>query len=335
MSDTFLRQWAMLKLVPQAPRKIDTRHLASGLKEQGFKIDQRTLQPDLKMLSGMFPLHCDTRSKPYGWQWISGRGLDVPGMSAQAALALKILDAYLRPLLPRSTLSALEPQLKNANEVLANISNRAIRDWPRKVKVIPAGLNFLPPEIDAAVLPVVYEALFTNQRFRARYQALQSASRGKHQDYLINPLGLVVRGPVLYLVCTLFEYPQLRQLAVHRLHNAVLTEDPVKIPEGFDLARYIEQGEFDVSTGNRIRLRAVLDKRVAQLVTETPIAKDQRLRDRDDGRVQLTASLMDTGQLRWWLLSLGDQAVVEAPESLRKELYDTARGMVARYEAQP
>jgi len=333
MADTFLRQWAMLKLIPHAPRKLDTTNLRNQLIDQGFDVDVRTLQRDLKALSNMFPLRCDTRSKPFGWQWMSGgRGMDVPGLSPQAALALKFLDSYLRPLLPLSTLKALEPQLHNANEVLAHISDRAIRDWPRKVRVIPAGLAFLPPKIEEGVLPTVYEALFTNCRFRARYRARESASRSEREEYLINPLGLVVRGAVIYLVCTLFEYPDVRQLVLHRLREPVLTDTPAWVPEGFDLDAYIEKGEFDISSGKRIRLRAVFEKRVAKFIVETPLSKDQRLHELDGGRVQLTASVMETEQLRWWLLSLGDQVEVLAPDSLRESIYEVARNVVARYK---
>jgi predicted DNA-binding transcriptional regulator YafY len=277
-------------------------------------------------------LHCDNRSKPFGWQWMSGgRGLDVPGLSPQAALAIKFMDAYLRPLLPLSTLKALEPQLHNANEVLAHISDRAIRDWPRKVRVIPAGLAFLPPQIDEGVLPVVYEALFTNVRFRAHYRARESASKSAREEYLINPLGLVVRGAVIYLVCTLFEYPDVRQLVLHRLRDPALTDQAAWVPKGFDLDAYIEKGEFDISSGKRIRLRAVFEKRIAKFIVETPLSKDQRLSDLEDGRVQLTASVMETEQLRWWLLSLGDQVEILAPDSLRESVYTVAQNMVARY----
>lgn len=333
MADTFLRQWAMLKLIPHAPRKVDSLSLRSGLLGQGFDVDLRTLQRDLKGLSTVFPLRCDTRSKPFGWQWMSGgRALDVAGMSPPAALALKLMDLHLRPLMPHSTLKALEPQLRSADQVLSQISDRAIRDWPRKVRVIPSGLALLPPDMDETVLPVVYEALFTNRRFRARYQARDSSARTAQEDYVINPLALVARGPVLYLVCTLFELSELRLLVVHRMSHAELTDEPMHAPKDFDLDAYIAKGEFDVSSGQLIRLRAILHKNAAQYLTETALSKDQRLRELDDGRVQITASVMQTAQLRRWLLSFGDQVEVLAPEALRHDLKATAQRMLEHYK---
>ena len=328
MADTFLRQWAMLKLIPHAPRKVDSLSLRAGLLGQGFDVDLRTLQRDLKGLSAVFPLRCDTRSKPFGWQWMSGgRALEVPGLSPPAALALKLMDLYLRPLLPHSTLKALEPQLRSADEVLAQISDRALGDWPRKVRVIPSGLALLPPDIDEAVLPVVYEALFTNRRFRAHYQA-----HSTQEDYLINPLGLVVRGAVLFLVCSLSEQTELHTLVVHRMTHAELSDAPARTPKDFDLDSYITKGEFDITSGQLIRLRAILHKNAAHYISETPLSKDQRLRELEDGRVQITVSVMQTAQLRWWLLSFGDQVEVLAPEALRNDLKATAQRMLDHYQ---
>ena len=330
MAETFLRQWAMLKLIPHAPRKVDSLSLRTGLRQQGFQVDLRTLQRDLKTLSALFPLRCDTRAKPFGWQWMSGgRALDVAGMSPPAALALKLMDQYLRPLMPHSTMKALEPQLQNADQVLSQISDRAIRDWPRKVRVIPSGLALLPPEIDEMVLSVVYEALFTNHRFTVRYQGHD----GGQLEQRVNPLALVARGAVLSLVCTLETSAEPRQLLVHRMSHAALDSETARTPADFDLDRYLAQGEFDSPSGQLIRLRAILHKHAARYVAETPLSRDQRLRQLDDGRVQITASVMQTAQLRRWLLGFGDQVQVLAPESLRKELQETARRILQHYQS--
>jgi predicted DNA-binding transcriptional regulator YafY len=137
---------------------------------------------------------------------------------------------------------------------------------------------------------------------------------------------------VLYLVCTLFELSELRLLVVHRMSQAELTDAPLHAPKDFDLDAYIASGEFDVSSGQLIRLRAILHKNAAQYLAETALSKDQRLRELQDGRVQITASVMHTAQLRRWLLSFGEQVEVLAPESLRHDLKNAAQGMLEHYQ---
>ncbi len=69
LSDTLVRQWRMLQMIPRAPRKIDAATLEARLREHGLAIDRRSIQRDLQKLSSVFPLVCDDRHKPYGWSW--------------------------------------------------------------------------------------------------------------------------------------------------------------------------------------------------------------------------------------------------------------------------
>ena len=78
MGDTVLRQLAMLRAIPPAPRKISTSMLRDRLIEEGFAVDIRTVQRDLGKLSTLFPLACDGRSKPHGWSWRNGQDRLVP-----------------------------------------------------------------------------------------------------------------------------------------------------------------------------------------------------------------------------------------------------------------
>ena len=57
----------------------------------------------------------------------------------------------------------------------------------------------MPPEVSADVQEAVYEALMTNRKVEVLY-------RGKHEKeskrILLNPLGIVVRTGIVYLVAT-------------------------------------------------------------------------------------------------------------------------------------
>ena len=331
MPDTLHRQWVMLNCIPAAPRKISTTDLQQKLDAEGFSVDVRSLQRDLITLSGRFPLVCDMRGKPYGWSWRKdARSLQIPGMSPQTALTLKLAHAMLEPLLPHPAMKALSGQLETANKVLQDLSNSALREWPQKVRIIPAGLRRLAPRIDNESFYIAQEALLTGRYFKARYSPRDDSGK-KTDDYEINPLGIVVRAPIIYLVCTLFDYTDIRQLAVHRLSRASLLDKRAKPPKGFDLDTYIESQAFDVPSGKRIRLRALFENDAAFHLYETPLSTDQTLGKRPDGRVLLTATVQDSEQLHWWLLGFGAQVEVIEPKSLRKEFRQTALVMKNLY----
>lgn len=251
-------------------------------------------------------------------------------MSPQTALTLKLARGMLEPLLPRPVLKALSGQLETASQVLRGLSSATLREWPQKVRIIPAGLRRLAPKIDNESFCVAQEALLTNRYFKARYSRRDDSDK-KTDDYEINPLGIVVRAPVIYLVCTLFDYTDIRQLAIHRLTRARLLDKHTKQPKGFDLDTYIENQAFDVPSDKHIRLRALFESDAAFHLYETPLSMDQTLVKRSDGRVLLTATVQDSAQLHWWLLGFGAQVEVVEPKFLREEFRQISLAMKNRY----
>ena len=92
---------------------------------------------------------------------------------------------------------------------------------------------------EAEVLPFCLDG----RRFAADYRS-RANDADEVKTYEVNPLGLVVRGNLLYLVCTLWDYQDIRQLALHRVLTANPTDKPVTRPGGFNLDAYIQSGEF-------------------------------------------------------------------------------------------
>ena len=64
---------------------------------------------------------------------------------------------------------------------------------------------------------------------------------------------------------------------------------------------------------------------------ERPLSNGHRLEEQPDGRMLLTATVVDSSELRWWLLGFGDQVEVLAPASIREEMARIARRMVRHY----
>lgn len=330
MSETLPRQWLMLSLIPRHPRKVDAATLQKGLEDQGYRVSRRTIQRDLQELSAQFALQCDERSKPFGWQWMEdAKVMDIPGMEPATALAFRLAEAYLQPLLPRSILRYLDPHFRRAGEVLAGVKSAGIGMWPEKVRVISRGPALLFPEAKPDVQETVYQALFEERRFEARYRSREAT---RPAEYEVNPLGLVFRQGLIYLVCTLAEFEDIRQLALHRMSSARLLDSRRRAPAGFDLDKYIEQGEFSYPvSGNRIKLRALLAPGAAIHLYETRLSPDQRLKESPDGRVLLQATVLDTLELRWWLLGFGDGVEVLEPKKLRSEFQRIVSSMAGRY----
>jgi len=317
MSETFLRQWAMMRLVPRAPRKIATSLMQQRLLGEGFDVNLRTIQRDLKSLSVIFPLISDERDKPFGWSWAGHDVFDIPGMDPPTALTFSLVEQFLEPVLPRSGLDHLRPHFSQARHVLKDVANPRLGRWLDKVRLLSRNLKLIPAEVDVEALDTVYEALLTDKRFSAVYRR-----RGEDtaQEYEVNPLGLVFFDEVIYLVCTLWDYGDIKQLALHRFQAVSLSEKRRTKPKGFNLDDYIQSGEFDyLVTTKKIKLDMLMDKTAAEKLFETPLSEEQTLREQADGRMRVKAAVDDTEQLRWWLQGYGAQVEIIGPKKLRQE----------------
>jgi len=322
------RQWDLMKNVPANPNWRSTRELHQRLTDLGHEVDIRTVQRDLDWLSGPFSLASEDRGKARYWQWMRGAsGLEIPGMSRPTALVLQQADRYLRQLMPRSVLNLLEPYFQRAAEVLAHTQ---LADWDRKVMHIEPGPALAPPEVDPEVRDVVYEALLDGQQFECEYARRYEAAP---RQYEVNPVGLVLRQGVIYLVCTLWTYENSVQLALHRIRSANLLQRPAQSPPGFSLERYVrEDAAFSYPASDRkLRLRVRFDEGAAFHLTERRLSEDQVLKQRKDGRYDLTATVADTADLRWWLLGFGDGVEVLAPKKLRDEFQQMTANMARIY----
>lgn len=327
MSDTtLLRQWTLLQTIPRH-RYITLNELHETMLDAGFEATKRTIERDMLKLEVHFPLLPNKKSRPYGWRWDPAvKVMDIPGMDPATALSFKLVEQYLERLMPRSTLEHLEPHFERARSVLEKTQG-PLRSWTEKVRVIPRGQRLQEPELADGVLEKVYQALLEERQFKVRYRT----KPGEEKEYVVHPLGLVLRDQVAYLVCTLFDYDDVLQLVLHRMLEVEPLDEPARRRESFSLDAYIQASHFDYPEGQSIRLEALFDAASARHLAETKLSDDQTLESQPDGRVRVTATVADTHQLRWWLLGFGDRVEVAGPAPLRAEFARVAATLAERY----
>ncbi len=329
--DTLQRQWLTLRLIPRFPRKITGTELTKRLASAGFSVTKRTVERDLQSLSAIFPLIADARSKPYGWSWERGAAaLDVPALSPPEAASFLMLRKFLERLTPSSVLDQLAPYFGMAEQCLdAQAGKSPLRDWLKKIAIVPANLELLPATVSEPILATVQEALLGNQQLKLRYR-----KRGERSDveYIAHPLGLVQRGGVFYLVATLFDYDDTRLLVLHRVRQAEMLPEPARHQKGFDLARYVAAGNLGFGAEAPLDLVLRFTPEAGEHLWDTPLTTNQQITQLPDGRLEVTASVADTLQLRWWLLGFADGVEVVSPPALREELHHRLRSALALYE---
>lgn len=83
--------------------------------------------------------------------------------------------------------------------------------------------------------------------------------------------------------------------------------------------------------GQMIQLRAWVDPTLAKRLRETPLSEDMKLIDESDGAL-LTATINNSWELKWWLLSQAGAIRIDEPKTLRQSLIDSQRQSLALHD---
>ena len=329
-ADTTLRHLAMLSRIPVHPNAKSTKRILQELREldPDYDVSERTVQRGLDQRSGQFPISCEARGRANHWFWTDPHALtQIPSMSAPTAFALRLAAEYLKPIMPPSALGLLEPYFRHADSVL---EGTALGRWTDKAAIIERGPVLTPPSVPVEVQEAVYTALMENRKVEAAYRA---KGRTRARRSVLNPLGIVVRAGIVYLVATSWGYEDVRHYVLHRMSKPELLGEPARVPAGFSLVSYIweeNQLSYPVS-GRSLALRVLFEKNAAMHLIESRLATDHKTTEQEDGRVIFEATVPDTAEMRWWLLGFGCAVEVLEPESLRDEFRDEVQRLSAKY----
>lgn len=318
MADTAIRYISMLQLIPRHPRSISTTALQTALADQGFDINVRSVQRDLEKLSAFFPLLADESVKPFAWSFDAQAAAQIfPMLDMPAAVTFELARAYLNPVLPPKVLANLAPHFREAQAVLKR-NGSALSHWPEKIRVISRGLESQRPELVAEVLEIVTQALLDEHKcsidyFGRRWDAVENIT--------VHPLGLVFRDPNTYLIATIDGREHVRQLALHRMKAVVSLPEKIEKPEEFDLDEFINRGEMHIlHSSEPIKLKLRCDKPQLSHLIDSPLGQDQIIDNDIEETFELSVTLADSKDLRWWLLAQAAHIDIVAPQTLREEI---------------
>jgi predicted DNA-binding transcriptional regulator YafY len=294
-----------LELLRRIPRHggITASELHTQLQGAGFEREPRTIQRLLKMLCDHCDIERDDNSKPYRYSAKEGvKGFSAQALSPQESLLLTLAEQQLGSLLPARLMKSMDGFFTQARSQLGNENTpQREREWLDKVRVVSATQPLLPPRISPEVFEQVSHALYGNQWLEVDYQNAE----GARKTAKVMPLGLAQQGPRMYLVCRFDGYDNERSLALHRFISAKASTLTFERPKDFNLKQFDDNGRFGYGNGTKIRLSFQIEKSAGLHIVECPLSLDQKVVELDDA-YQITATVVDSEMLDWWLLGFGD-----------------------------
>jgi predicted DNA-binding transcriptional regulator YafY len=302
------------------------------LAKEGILISQRSIQRDLKFLSQKyFPtLKGDGNLDAQGWFWDKDTQLlDIPAIDLVTALTFQLTEKFLSDKLPASVFESLRPYFNLARQRLNESGNNDQPDILDKIRIILRSLPLLPAGIDSLQLEKICDALQQQRKIRCRY----TKKLGEIVGYDLNPLGLVCRDTVMYLIASAWEYEDILQFAIHRFVTCEIIDETANIPADFDIDAYINEGNFEYLVGEplQIDIELLFYDQVGGHLQETPLSSNQIFTNEIQGRTRIRATVKNSSQLRWWLLGFGEYVEVIKPVFLREEFSLISGKMSQRY----
>lgn len=283
-----------------------------------------------------------SRKKTY-WKWKDSKEtLILPPPNENACLALLMVENRLKEELPPATLEYLQPHFDKAKERIQNSGpGNQYMQWQKKIINQSPTQPLSPTGSTKEVHDAVLKSLFDDCQLEFTYCKPKS---DKPKTYVVCPLGLLMRGPITYLIaCKVSGNGQdtdakERMFALHRIEEAkVLDGDKARAPSGVTLENFVKRGGSDFVIGNLangqiINLQMNVNSSVALRLKETPLTDDQMLKDTGDGKYRLTANLPITMQLGWWVLGFGPRVEVINPPAFREWIAAEHRNAANHYE---
>ncbi|MGY0540361.1 helix-turn-helix transcriptional regulator [Nocardioides sp. YJ-D4] len=308
-------------LLLQARGRVTAAELATEL-----EISVATARRDLEALSSAGVPVYPQPGRGGGWSLVGGARTDLSGLTGPESQALFTLVGPGASTSPeaqqavRKLLRALPSPFRADAAAAAEAVRLDAGSWGEQRRSRPE------------VVDVVQQAVIDRRQVRVDY----TNRTGQVSTVLLDPLGLVAKDDLWYLLATREDGPDVRTYRMDRVASVEVTAQPANRPEGFDLARewqrvvsYVEERRARVRATALVRRRHLWVLRdhfgtYLDVLGDAPAAGDEE-------RIEVTLAAHTARSLAEQLAGWGSMIEVTGPEDVRRELARIGTELTAAY----
>jgi predicted DNA-binding transcriptional regulator YafY len=308
-------------LLLQVHRRMTARDLAHRL-----EVSERTVHRDMEALSmAGIPVYAE-RGVGGGWALVDEYRTNLTGLKREEIQALFLTGPH-RLLADLGLGKASDAAMTKLLAAIPSTSRDDAEYARQKIYIDVTGWNRSEEAITH--LPLIQQAVWQERRLELTYD------RGDCDavERVVDPLGLVAKGSVWYLVAAIDG--EVRSYRVSRIRAARMTDEASARPEGFDLARFWEQStaRFKASLPRyavTVRVSPEIFPRLGFAGRFAKIEKTEKPDEQGWRRVEMRFDVEDIACE--YVLSFGSKIEVIEPEGLREKVTEMARSVVEFYE---
>jgi predicted DNA-binding transcriptional regulator YafY len=307
-------------LLLQVHRRLTARELAKRL-----EVSERTILRDMDALSASGVPVTAERGAAGGWGLLDDYQTKLTGLSAPEIQALFLA----RPARLMADLGLRQPQEAAFIKLEASLpaGGREQAEFARR-RILIDSSGWRDAAEFIACLPLLLDALWRGRQARFIYRRVL----GEAGERTVDPLGLVAKGSVWYLVARVED--GLRTYRVSRISSVAVLETACSRPPDFDLTAYWENSAAE--------FREKLPRYYATYLVHPAVMRWVRYRgwrleqESEEGdRVRVRLRFDAEAEALQFALSFGGDVEAIEPYELRAKVLAGARAILERYKEAP
>ncbi|HEX8845692.1 MAG TPA: YafY family protein [Pyrinomonadaceae bacterium] len=308
-------------LLLQIHQRMTARELAKRL-----EVSERTIHRDMEAL-GMagVPVTAE-RGTHGGWMLMEGYETNLTGLNEMEIQAL-FLTRPARLLADLSLDKASDAALIKLSAALPPVFRHDADYARQRIYVDVTGWNLREETVPA--LHRLQEAVWQGRKLRFTYGSNEDCGAGER---LVDPLGLVAKGSVWYLVAAVGG--DVRSYRVSRIHDPQILNEPARRPRGFDLASFWEESSAKFRS-HLPKYSATLRASPAALPRLPYGGRFARIEHtgapEEDGWVKVAMRFQFEEEACEYVLSFGTEVEILEPAHLREKVVRMAQRVIDFY----
>ena len=239
-------------------------------------------------------------------------------------------------LLTLSTILPLLEQYKNTplEKSYRDLMEKLIQMLPETITVDSALINnevhFISDPITTLEKGVFENVLKATKMHKTLLLEYKTAQNTDYEERRFDPYHMICQKGSWYVLGYSYHAQAIRLYAMPRIRKCEITKDKFSIPKDFKLDEHIDvqMGAWG-NSGEKFKVEIEFVKGLKTYVMERTWHKGQTLRENKDGTVYLSFETNQLGQTASWILSFAGGAKVLNPPSLRENVQDAARQILA------
>lgn len=306
--DQLSRQWRIIRQIEASKNGLTAAQIA----DLG-NVSLRTAYRDLDDLQyAGFPIYTDKGENGQRWRFIESYASNLPLPFTYTELMSLHLSRDLFKVFKGTVFSeALESLF---DKILATLSPDTLAYLDKIQSTFHMGIRpYKDYQRYRELIAQVSQAALDKRCIEIAYQSLKENAAAVRK---VEPYKIWFYEGTIYIIGHCHLRNEIRTFVLDRVHMLNVLEQPFEIPEKFDFQKYIRHG-FKVMHDELHTVRIMISPAWARYVGEKIWHESQMIQKHLDGAIEIIFRVAGLDEIKQWVLGLGPEAFVVAPEELK------------------